>query len=141
MKKVFLSLLCFISVLNLAAQPKDDKSFGSNVLNPDHTVTTESSVTIKGIKIPYKAVAGTIPVYNDSGKVVAGVFFTYYERSDIKDRTSRPLVISFNGGPGTSSVWMELGYTGPHLVNKDDERYPVQAYGVKEKKRKSDGEG
>jgi len=101
-------------------------------LNPDQTVTTEHTVTVKGIKVPYKAIAGTLPVYGDSGKVIAGVFFTYYERSDIKDRTSRPLIISFNGGPGTSSVWMEMGYTGPRLVNVDDEGYPVQPYGVKE---------
>jgi carboxypeptidase C (cathepsin A) len=58
--------------------------------------------------------------------VIAGVFFTYYERTDVKDRSARPLIISFNGGPGTSSVWMEMGYTGPRLVNIDDEGYPVQ---------------
>ena len=98
-------------------------------LNPDQTVTTDHTVTIKGVKVPYKAIAGTLPVYGDSGKVIAGVFFTYYERSDIKDRTARPLIISFNGGPGTSSVWMEMGYTGPRLVNVDDEGYPLQPYG------------
>ena len=70
-------------------------------LNPDHVVITEHSVTVKGNKIPYKAIAGTLPVFGDSGKVIAGVFFTYYERSDIKDRSARPLIISFNGGPGT----------------------------------------
>ncbi len=101
-------------------------------LNPDQTVTTEHTVTVKGVKIPYKAITGTLPVYGDSGKVIAGVFFTYYERSDIKDRDTRPLIISFNGGPGTASLWMELGYTGPRLVNIDDEGYPVQPYGVKE---------
>ena len=105
---------------------------GLNVLNPDQVVTTEHAVTIKGLRVPYKAVAGTIPVWNDSGKVVAGVFFTYYERSDVKDRTTRPLVISFNGGPGTPSVWMELGFTGPRQLNIDDEGYPIQPYGVKE---------
>jgi len=133
MNKLLLFLL-FIAYSNskISAQPKEEKITGSNVLNPDFAVTTEHNVTVKGAKIPYKAIAGTIPVYNDSGKVVAGVFFTYYERSDIKDRTSRPLIISFNGGPGTSSVWMELGYTGPRLVNIDDEGYPVQPYGVKE---------
>lgn len=45
-------------------------------LNPDQTVTTEHTVTVKGIKIPYKAIAGTLPVYGDSGKVIAGLFFT-----------------------------------------------------------------
>ncbi|HEY5773647.1 MAG TPA: carboxypeptidase [Chitinophagaceae bacterium] len=101
-------------------------------LNPDQVVTTEHTVTVKGNKIPYKAITGTLPVFGDSGKVIAGVFFTYYERTDVKDRSSRPLIISFNGGPGTSSVWMEMGYTGPRLVNIDDEGYPVQPYGVKE---------
>ncbi|HEY4875102.1 MAG TPA: carboxypeptidase, partial [Puia sp.] len=56
----------------------------------------------------------------------------YYERSDIKERSTRPLIISFNGGPGTPSVWMEIGYTGPRILNVDDEGYPVQPYGVRE---------
>ena len=133
MKKVILLQLVFLLTVTCSnAQSNPEKSGESNVLNPDKTVTTENSVTIKGIKIPYKAVAGTIPVWNDSGKVIAGVFFTYYERSDIKDRAERPLIISFNGGPGTPSVWMELGYTGPRLLNIDEEGYPIQPYGVKE---------
>ena len=100
--------------------------------NPDQTVTSEHEVTIKGTKVPYKTIAGMMPVWDDDGKVQAGVFFTYYERTDVKDKTTRPLVISFNGGPGTPSVWMELGYTGPRLLNVDDEGYPVQPYGVKD---------
>ena len=44
----------------------------------------------------------------------------------------RPLVISFNGGPGTPSCWMEIGYTGPRILNVDDEGYPVQPYGMKD---------
>jgi carboxypeptidase C (cathepsin A) len=132
MNKYFLILVIVVfGCIQSSAQTKEEKGLTS-VLNPDHSIITEHTVTVKGAKIPYKAIAGTIPVYNDSGKVVAGVFFTYYERSDIKDRTSRPLIISFNGGPGTSSVWMEIGYTGPRLVNIDDEGYPVQPYGVKE---------
>lgn len=131
MKKCFcVLLLLHFSLTTVLAQESDKPQ--NNVLNPDKTVTTESSVTIKGVRVPYKAVAGTLPVWNDSGKVIAGVFFTYYERSDVKDRTTRPLLISFNGGPGTPSLWMELGYTGPRLLNIDDEGYPVQPYGIRE---------
>ncbi len=61
-----------------------------------------------------------------------GLFYTYYERTDIKDRSSRPLIISFNGGPGSASVWMHIAYTGPRLLNIDDEGYPVQPYGIKD---------
>jgi carboxypeptidase C (cathepsin A) len=126
MRKLFpIFLIVLLITYNSTAQT-------GQTLNPDQTITTDHTVTVKGIKIPYKAITGTLPVYGDSGKVIAGVFFTYYERSDIKDRTSRPLIISFNGGPGTSSVWMEMGYTGPRLINIDDEGYPVQPYGVKE---------
>jgi len=133
MNKLFLILVIIVfACMQSSAQMKEEKADGGSVLNPDQSITTEHTVTVKGVKIPYKAIAGTIPVYNDSGKILAGVFFTYYERTDIKDRTSRPLIISFNGGPGTSSVWMEIGYTGPRLVNIDDEGYPVQPYGVKE---------
>lgn len=115
-----------------AAVSKEEKVGPLNVLNPDHSVTTNHTVTIKGQRIPYKAVTGTIPVWDEAGKPIAGVFYTYYERSDVKDHEARPLLISFNGGPGTPSLWMELGYTGPRILNIDDEGYPVQPYGVKE---------
>lgn len=98
----------------------------------ESTVVTQHSVTIKGKSVPYKAVTGTLPVWDDEGKAIAGLFYTYYERSDVKDRAARPLVISFNGGPGSASVWMHIAYTGPVVLNIDDEGYPVQPYGYKE---------
>jgi carboxypeptidase C (cathepsin A) len=111
----------------------DAKTAANNIpFNPDATVTSEHEVTIKGTKVPYKTTAGMMPVWDDDGKVQAGVFFIYYERTDVKDRASRPLLISFNGGPGTPSVWMELGYTGPRMVSIDDEGYPLQPYGLKD---------
>ena len=100
--------------------------------NPDWSTSTDHETTIKGIKIPYKATAGTIPVWDEEGKCIAGLYYSYYERSDIKDRSTRPLVISFNGGPGSASVWMEIAYTGPRLLNIDEEGYPVQPYGIRE---------
>jgi carboxypeptidase C (cathepsin A) len=105
---------------------------GSRTLNIDSAVVTHAEVTIGGVRIPYDATAGSMPVWDEEGKPVAGVFYTYYERSDVKDRAARPLVISFNGGPGTPSVWMEIGYTGPRRLNIDDEGFPIQPYGVKE---------
>jgi carboxypeptidase C (cathepsin A) len=101
-------------------------------LDPDSYVVTNHEVTIKGQRIPYKAVAGTLPVWDDEGKAIAGLFYTYYERTDIRDKATRPLVVSFNGGPGSASVWMHIAYTGPVVLNIDDEGYPVQPYGFKE---------
>lgn len=102
------------------------------ILQVDSAVVTRHEVTIKGQKVPYTATAGSLPVWDEDGRPVAGVFYTYYEREDIRDKSGRPLVISFNGGPGTPSVWMEIGYTGPRLLNIDDEGYPVQPFGLRD---------
>src|SRR5699024_6387210 len=83
-------------------------------------------------KISYSAEAGTQPVWGSDDKVAATLFYTYYQRTDIKDKAHRPLIISFNGGPGSASVWMNIGYTGPKLLHIDEEGYPVQPYGVQD---------
>lgn len=132
MKKIVVSCLVFVFVFSAIAQQKPSASANDIPFNPDQSVTADHEITIRGVKVPYKTITGMMPVWDTEGKVQAGVFYTYYERSDVKDRTSRPLLISFNGGPGTSSLWMELGYTGPRIVNIDDEGYPLQPYGLKD---------
>src|SRR5690606_31434548 len=98
----------------------------------DSAVVTRGQVTIRGQRVPYTATTGTMPVFNASGEPVASLFYVYYERSDVQDRTNRPLTFSFNGGPGSSSVWMHLGYTGPMRLNIDEEGNPVRPFGVRE---------
>ncbi len=102
------------------------------MLEPESEVVTTHQANIKGQSFPYRATAGTQPVWNEDGKVSASLFYTYYERTDVKDNTNRPLVISFNGGPGSASVWMHIAYTGPRILKIDDEGYPIQPYGIKE---------
>ena len=94
-------------------------------------VVTQHTTTINGQRIQYKAKAGTQPVWDEDGKTVATLFYTYYTRTDIKDNSKRPLLISFNGGPGSASVWMHIAYTGPMTLTVDDEGFPIQPYGVK----------
>lgn len=96
----------------------------------DSIITTTHSTVINGQNINYTAYKGTQPVWNEEGKAIATVDYTYYERSGIQNRDSRPLVISFNGGPGSASVWMQIAYTGPSLLEIDDEGYPIQPYGI-----------
>jgi carboxypeptidase C (cathepsin A) len=98
----------------------------------DSAVISSHTVTVNGQRVPYRATAGHQPVVDSDGEPIASLFYTYYERSDVRDRTGRPLVISFNGGPGSASVWMHIGYTGPRFLNIDDEGFPVQPYGVGE---------
>jgi carboxypeptidase C (cathepsin A) len=109
------------------------KIAGQNLtIASDTMVITNHRVTVNGKEFSYQATTGTQPVWNEKGESVATLFYTYYERSNIADRSSRPLVISFNGGPGSASVWMHLAYTGPRKLNIDEEGFPVQPYGVME---------
>lgn len=101
-------------------------------LEAESAVTTQHSVAIKGKQVPYTATAGTQPVWDKDGNVIASLFYTYYQRDDVKDREQRPLIMSFNGGPGSASVWMHIAYTGPRILKVDDEGYPVQPYGIKD---------
>ena len=98
----------------------------------DTTIVTLNSVTIKGKKVPYKAITGMQPVWNSNGKIVASLYYTYYSRTDIKDKSRRPIIMSFNGGPGSASVWMHIAYTGPKILKIDDEGNPIQPYGIKD---------
>lgn len=124
MKRLILLFSVYLLVLSSFAQERH--------LPADTAVTTTHEVTVRGKRFPYTATTGTQPVWNAKGKVIASLYYTYYERSDIKDRASRPLLISFNGGPGSASVWMHVAYTGPRVLQIDPEGYPIQPYGVKE---------
>ncbi len=98
----------------------------------DTAISSNRVVTIKGRQVPYRVTVGMQPSFDADNKAIASLFYTYYERTDVKDRSTRPLVISFNGGPGSASVWMHIAYTGPKLLRIDDEGYPVQPYGVQD---------
>lgn len=116
----------FIFLLFLSASPVTAQE---RVIPVDTAVITRDNVTINGKSVSYTATTGTQPVYIDD-KIVASLYYTYYTRDITGERDTRPLLISFNGGPGSASVWMHLGYTGPKVLKIDAEGYPVQPYGV-----------
>ena len=101
-------------------------------LPPDTTITDTDRVTVQGEEVPYEVTTGTQPVYGDNDAAVASLHYTYYRRTDVDDDTRRPLMISFNGGPGSGSLWMHLGYTSPKRLKISDEGFPTQPYGVQD---------
>ncbi|AIZ40824.1 S10 family peptidase [Cellulophaga baltica] len=119
-----LLLILFLVVTTISAQGRK--------IPVDTIITTKSKATINGTLINYTVHAGMQPVWNEKGEPIASLQYTYYTRDNVKDSASRPLLISFNGGPGSASVWMHLAYTGPRILKIDDEGYPVQPYGVDE---------
>ena len=122
MKNIIILFCLLISFLSHAQKRK---------LPIDTIVITNHSTTIKGKKLNYQAQTGTQPVWDDDGNPIASLFYTYYKRTDVKSDSERPLIFSFNGGPGSASVWMHLAYTGPKILKIDNEGYPIQPYGYK----------
>ncbi|WP_405396740.1 S10 family peptidase [Maribacter sp. Asnod2-G09] len=121
MKKLLQLSICLAATFSVAQ---------SRELPIDTVITTQHTATINGATFSYTAQTGTQPVWDENAKPIASLHYTYYTRNNIKDRAARPLLISFNGGPGSGSVWMHLAYTGPKILKIDDEGYPVQPYGV-----------
>lgn len=117
----------------VAARPAAAPAEGAVKIIADTALRSMGQVTIKGKVVPYRVTVGTQPAFGDDNKPVAALFYTYYERTDVgSDKATRPLVISFNGGPGSASVWMHIAYTGPKLLRIDAEGFPVQPYGVQD---------
>ena len=110
--------------------------YSQNISIPaDTIVDSYHQTTINGKLVKYKAEVGTQPVWNQKGEPIATLFYTYYTRVPLKNskinRAERPIIISFNGGPGSGSLWMHIAYTGPRVLKIDDEGFPVQPYGMK----------
>jgi len=96
----------------------------------DSIVETKHSVSIGGQEIKYTAQAGTIVLHEEpedrdkefeGEKARARIFFVSYTRDDVEDRSKRPITFCFNGGPGSSSVWLHLGMLGPRRVLLEEE--------------------
>ena len=126
---IFANTLLIMLCISTNAVAEQSTQYSRNI-EIDNTVVTQHKTEINGKRVSYSATTGTQPVWDEHGDPVATLFFTYYKRTDIKDTSQRPLIISFNGGPGSASVWMHVAYTGPRILNIDDEGYPVQPYGV-----------
>ena len=80
---------------------------------------TSHKVTIDGKRISYRAIAGNLALTEDIEDPKASIFYIAYVRTDTKDPATRPITFSFNGGPGSSSVWLHLGVLGPRRVKMD----------------------
>lgn len=88
---------------------------------PEIPVVTKHELRAGGRTLRYTATAGFLPIRNAQGESEARVFFIAYTLDGIADRARRPLTVSFNGGPGSSSVWLHLGALGPRRVAMNDD--------------------
>ncbi|HJZ71794.1 MAG TPA: hypothetical protein VKE51_08635 [Vicinamibacterales bacterium] len=92
----------------------------------DKTSVTHHTVRIEGQPVAYTAKAGTLVLRDPNDKAIASFFYVYYTRDNVTDLAKRPLVYSFNGGPGTGSLWMHIGFTGPRRVAYDENGFQLR---------------
>jgi carboxypeptidase C (cathepsin A) len=85
---------------------------------------SKGSIKIEGKTVAYTAKTGILPVYKEDGTVGASIFYVYYSQTNeygYRDPKlaahTRPVTFCFNGGPGSSAVWLHLGGLGPKRVN------------------------
>lgn len=101
-----------------AEKPKEEKKVPAPP--EDKVVQTKHSARIGGQEIKYTATAGTIVMKTEDGTPKASVFYVAYTRDDASDMAKRPIMFTFNGGPGSASVWLHLGAFGPRRVEMGD---------------------
>ncbi len=119
------AILVALQPVSLAAQGQESKPAQAKEASATPSPKEESSATdhvisIGGQKIPYKATAATILLKDDKGDATASIFYIAYTRSDVKDAGLRPLSFLYNGGPGSSSIWLHMGAFGPRRVLTSD---------------------
>src|SRR6266851_578670 len=100
-----------------AEKPKEEKKPPAP---EEKIVQTKHSLKIGGQEIKYTATAGTILLKLEDGTPKASIFYVAYTKDDVSDASQRPLTFSFNGGPGSASVWLHLGLFGPRRVQMGD---------------------
>ena len=81
---------------------------------------TYHSTVIDGRTLAYTAVAGTLHLRDTDGEPRATVFYVAYTLDGVADPSRRPVTFAFNGGPGSSSVWLQLGALGPRRIDIPD---------------------
>ena len=142
MKRLFLGLLPIAS-LALSVMPKGggaseamdqpQASPAEPTPNTEETppVVTAHKITIGGKELEYYSTSGLMPLKNDKGEIDARLFFTAYTLGSPEGDRKRPLMFSFNGGPGSSSVWLHMGGLGPKRVRMlDDGAMPPPPFEV-----------
>jgi len=84
---------------------------------------THHSIRIDGQTIKYTATIGWLIMKNDKEEPIARFGYTAYTKDGVDNKSQRPIMFAFNGGPGSSSIWLHMGILGPNRVVVTDEGF------------------
>ena len=91
---------------------------------PAQPIATQHQITLHGETITYTARVGFMPIKQATSGVTEGhLFYVYYAKNGVTDKSKRPVWFLFNGGPGAASVWLHMGAFGPKMVKMAPERH------------------
>ncbi|MFD1817513.1 Carboxypeptidase C (cathepsin A) [Pseudarcicella hirudinis] len=122
MKKYLLPLLVLLTHSLQAQEPAKKEEpkpviAASQSVNP---VITKHQTTINGQTFSYTATTGYMTLKDESGKAKANIFYIAYTKDGVSDISKRPVTYTFNGGPGSASVWLHMGCIGPKRILMSD---------------------
>src|ERR1700730_1489512 len=84
---------------------------------PAQPIATEHHITLHNETIQYPARVGFMPIHHATSGVSEGhLFYVYYSRNGVSDKSKRPVWFLFNGGPGAATIWLHMGAFGPKMV-------------------------
>jgi len=115
------SLLLSVLVMQAApptaeAKPATEKAAEKPPEKEEPPVVTHHEIRVNGKALKYSATVGMMPIRDAKGDMEAHMFFMAYTLDGVSETRRRPLMFSFNGGPGSASVWLHLGALGPKRV-------------------------
>lgn len=99
-----------------APKPAEGKTAEKPAEKEESPVVTHHEIHAGGRTLKYTATTGLMPLRDTKGDTEAHIFFIAYTLDGVADTSRRPLMFSFNGGPGSASVWLHLGALGPKRV-------------------------
>ena len=128
---ILLPLLLLFQAPTVSPRPSETPKPAEAAAQKDEPpVVTKHTAKIGGRTLNYSVTTGFMPIKNAvSGDTEARIFYMAYTLDGVSDPKSRPLMFSFNGGPGSASVWLHLGALGPRRVKMlDDGLMPPPPY-------------
>ena len=117
MKQKFSAIILVISLTAITINSFSQDS--AAVTKPEKFIT-KHSIKIDNNLISYTATAGTLILKNEKDEPIASFGYTAYTKDGITDLSKRPVTFSYNGGPGSSSMWLHMGVMGPRRVVVND---------------------
>ncbi len=99
-----------------APKPPEAKAAEKPPEKEEAPVVTHHEIRVNGKSLKYTATTGMMPIRDAKGDTEGHIFFMAYTLDGVGDSSRRPLMFSFNGGPGSASVWLHLGAVGPKRV-------------------------